>query len=452
MKKVVLISANPTRFPYPVYPIGLGYLAQACQEAGHEAVQMDIQLEDIESIKLKIDQIEPDLIGLSVRNIDNTDKGHFSSYIEYYCRLVENLSSFFEKPVVLGGSGFSLYPEPIMRKTGADYGIVGEGEDQLVALLETLGTDRLPQNGRIFRQTQPLAFDKSRQPLRCPRIVAHYLQFGGIANVQSKRGCPYQCAYCIYPNLEGGVFRYRKVDDVIVECRELITRFGADYIYFTDSVLNDEDEFYLEVAEQLVRQEVKCRWTGFFKPKANWRREDVRLLKRSGLDCVEWGTDSSTDQTLSGMHKGFTWSAVQESNDVFAEEGIANGHYIIFGGPGETRETVKEGLENLKKLRDSVVFAFVGIRIIPNTQIYRTALGEGVIDSRWDGLDEKFYLSPGLKWEVVDGLVRESFDGDICRMYPPTENEELISTLHRRGLKGPLWDLMLKARRRRRSL
>ena len=152
------------------------------------------------------------------------------------------------------------------------------------------------------------------------------------------------------------------------------------------------------------------------------------------------------------MHKGFTWSAVQESNDVFAEEGIANGHYIIFGGPGETRETVKEGLENLKKLRDSVVFAFVGIRIIPNTQIYRTALGEGVIDSQWDGLDEKFYLSPGLKWEVVDGLVRESFHGDICRMYPPTENEELISTLHRRGLKGPLWDLMLKARRRRRSL
>ena len=306
-----------------------------------------------------------------------------------------------------------------MRKTGADYGIVGEGEDQLVALLETLGTDRLPQNGRVFRQTQPLAFHKSRQPLRCPRIVAHYLQFGGIANVQSKRGCPYQ---------------------------------WADYIYFTDSVLNDEDEFYLEVAEQLVRQEIKCRWTGFFKPKANWRREDVRLLKRSGLDCVEWGTDSSTDQTLFGMHKGFTWSAVQESNDVFAEEGIANGHYIIFGGPGETRETVKEGLENLKNLRDSVVFAFVGIRIIPNTQIYRTALGEGVIDSQWDGLDEKFYLSPGLKWEVVDGLVRESFDGDICRMYPPTENEELISTLHRRGLKGPLWDLMLKARRRRRSL
>lgn len=451
MKKVLLISANPSRFPYPVYPIGLGYLAQACNEAGHEAFQLDLQLDDLQAVKRKIDLTAPDVIGLSLRNIDNSDKSHFVSFIDFYSRLVKDLRSSFDQPIIVGGSGFSLYAEPILRRTGADCGIVGEGEDQLVALLNALDDgEKLPQ-GRIFRQIRPVDFNRPRRPLRCPRMIGHYLQFGGMVNVQSKRGCPYRCSYCIYPNLEGNHFRCRQVDDVIEECRELVVRYGAEYIYFTDSVLNDDEGFYLEVAEQMVKQELRCSWTGFFKPQSHWNRDDIRLLKRSGLDCVEWGTDSSTDKTLSGLQKGFSWSAVEESNEAFAAEDIANGHYVIFGGPGETRDTVEEGLKNIKKLKDSVVFAFVGIRIIPETQIYRTALEEKVIDSGWDGLEEKFYLSPGLEWEALDKQVKESFGGDICRIYPPTGKEELISQLHRRGLKGPLWDLMLKSRRRRKS-
>ena len=446
--KILLISANPSRFPYPVYPLGLGYLAQSCLDAGHEAIQMDIQQENFEKIHSKIEKIAPDLIGLSIRNIDNADKSHFFSYTDYYCSLVEDLKSSYDVPLVLGGSGFSLYPEPLMRRTGADYGIVGEGESKLVDLLDRLGQIR-PLKGQLMRQEQPLAPEKLRRPLRDPQLVVHYLQFGGMANVQSKRGCPFTCSYCTYPSLEGAFFRYRPVSDVLEECEELVSRYGADYLYFTDSVLNDSPGHYLEVAEQMIRRNIKCRWTGFFKPQSNWKRADVRLLKRSGLECVEWGTDASTDQTLDGLNKGFCWSAVKESNDIFAEEGIANGHYVIFGGPGETEESVIKGLENLQELRNSVVFAFVGIRIIPHTQIHEYALEEGLIDTNWDGLEEKFYLSTGLERDYIDGKVRESFEGDICRVYPPTGSEDLISSLHRRGLKGPLWDLKLKARRRR---
>jgi len=451
MSKIALLSANPAKFPFPVYPLGMGYVAGACAEAGHEVVQLDVQVEDLDRTLDRLKEFDPDFIGLSIRNIDNCDSANFASYIDYYCDLIRKIRSVGDRPIILGGSGFSLYAEAMMRRTGADYGVIGEGEQTLVALLRDFDAGLTPPQGRLFDVPGPSTFRGFRAPVRSPHLVEYYLRFGGIMNVQSKRGCPYACSYCAYPLLEGDSFRRRDAGDVVEECRELVTRFGADYIYFTDSVFNDPEGHYLEIAEQFVRRELKCKWTGFFRPQNGWRREDIRLLRSSGMDCVEWGSDCTTAATLSGMKKGFDWSAVEESNNLFAEAGIANGHYLIFGGPGETTGTVVEGLDNLTRLRDSVVFAFLGVRIIPNTDIYRLALREGVVDASWDGLKEKFYFAPGLNREAVDALIRKSFAGDQSRIYPPTGDEKLIAALHQRGLKGPLWDYILKSRPRRRT-
>lgn len=451
MSKIALLSANPARFPFPVYPLGMGYVAGACAEAGHEVVQLDVQVEDMDRTLGRLKEFDPALVGLSIRNIDNCDSANFTSYIEYYCDLIRRIRSVVACPVILGGSGFSLYAPAMMRRTGADYGVIGEGEQTLVAILRDLDAGRIPPRGRLFDVPRPFTFQGFRAPVRSPHLVEYYLRFGGIMNVQTKRGCPYACTYCAYPVLEGESFRRRDAAEVFEECRELVTRFGADYIYFTDSVFNDPEGHYLEVVEQFVRHGLKCHWTGFFRPQSGWRREDIRLLKSSGMDCIEWGSDCTTEATLAGMKKGFDWAAVEESNNLFAEAEIANGHYLIFGGPGETAETVGEGLANLARLRDSVCFAFIGIRIIPNTDIHRLAIREGVVDASWDGLEEKFYFAPGLDRLTVDALIRKSFAGDPYRIYPPTGHEKLIAALHEQGLKGPLWDHILKSKMKRRT-
>lgn len=450
MARALLISTNFTNFPYPIYPIGMSFIAEACSAAGHEAIQVDIQLEEFESLKTRIAEIDADVIGLSIRNIDNCDWANFSSSVEAICSFITMIRSVTKRPLVLGGSGFSLYPEALMRRTGADYGIIGEGEHKFVALLEAVDDNRLPPRGELFMAGKSAPAVTFSSPRRCSRLMEYYLQFGGIANIQAKRGCPYECIYCAYPLLEGSSFRCRDPQDVFEECRELVGRYGADYIYFTDSVFNDPAGVYLEIAERFVRHNLKCKWTAFFRPKKGWRDEEISLLHRSGLNCVEWGSDCLTDITLAEMRKGFDWSTVVESNNKFAKEGIANGHYFIFGGPGETSQTVADGLKNLSQLQNSVAFAFIGVRIIPRTRIYQMALAEEIVDTEWDGLEAQFYLAPGLNREAVDALVRKSFGEDICRIYPPTQNGELIAALHRRGLKGPLWDYMLKARRRKR--
>ncbi|HEX2695738.1 MAG TPA: lipid biosynthesis B12-binding/radical SAM protein [Acidobacteriota bacterium] len=448
MAKAVLVSANPTRFPFPIYPIGLGYIARACADAGHDATQLDIQLGGPEGLREWIAAARPDAVGLSIRNTDNCDSSDYASNVDYYAGLVQTIREVTDAPIVLGGSGFSLYPEALMLRTGADYGIRGEGEAAFVDLLSDLDAGRIPPRGRLYQSRRPNSPADFGAPLRPAQFVAHYLQFGGLMGVQSKRGCPFDCAYCSYPLLEGTLFRFREADDVVEEFLELIARDKASFIYFTDSVFNDPEDRFLKIAEGLARSGWEGKWTGFFRPRRGWRRDDIALLKRSGLECVEWGTDAGTDATLAGLKKGFDWEDVLESNNMFADQDIANGHFVIFGGPGETEASVAEGLSNLDGLRHSVVFAFLGIRIIPGTEVWRIAREEGLIADDWDSLRETFYFSPGLRREDVDAMIRRSFGGNICRIYPPAGGEALIAALHRRGLKGPLWDLVLKARRR----
>lgn len=448
MAKAILVSANPTRFPFPIYPIGLGYVARACSEAGHEVLQLDIQLDGPEKLLDAVGKAGAGVVGLSIRNTDNCDSVNYASNVDYYADLVRLIRTVTDAPLVLGGSGFSLYPEALLRRTGADYGIAGEGETAFVEFLADLDAGRMPPRGRLVQARQSGRLAAFGAPERPQRLVDHYLQFGGLMSVQTKRGCPYACGYCAYPFLEGPAFRFRDVDEVVEECRDLVGRGKTDFIYFTDSVFNDPQGHFLRIAEGFVRGGLKCKWTGFFRPQRSWRREDVALLKRSGLDCVEWGTDAATDATLAGLGKEFVWDDVLESNAMFADQDIANGHFVIFGGPGETDATVAEGLANLNGLRSSVIFAFLGIRIIPGTEIWRTARAEGLIGDDWDSLQETFYFSSHIRRDEVDARIRRSFGGDVCRIYPPGSGEAFISALHRRGLKGPLWNFVLKARRR----
>ncbi len=448
MAKAILVSANPTRFPFPIYPIGLGYVARACAEAGHEVLQLDVQAEGPERLLAAVGKADTDVVGLSIRNTDNCDSVNYVSNVDYYADLVRMIRKVTAAPVVLGGSGFSLYPEALLGRTEADYGVAGEGETVFVEFLADLDAGRMPPRGHLVQAHRSGRLAAFGAPERPQRLLDHYLQFGGMMNVQTKRGCPYACSYCSYPLLEGPAFRFRDVDEVVEECRDLVGRGKADFIYFTDSVFNDPQGHFLRIAEGFVRSGLKCKWTGFFRPQRSWRREDVALLKRSGLDCVEWGTDAATDATLAGLGKEFVWDDVLESNAMFADQNIANGHFVIFGGPGETDATVAEGLAKLNGLRDSVIFAFLGIRIIPGTEIWRTARTEGLIGDDWDSLQETFYFSPHIRRDEVDARIRRSFGGDVCRIYPPGSGEAFISALHRRGLKGPLWNFVLKARRR----
>ncbi|MBI5885946.1 MAG: cobalamin B12-binding domain-containing protein [Deltaproteobacteria bacterium] len=126
---ILLVSANREQSPYPVTPIGLAYVARPLVDAGHDVRVADLCFStDIsEAIDEAIKGFTPDLIGLSIRNVDNLTYPKTTSYLPYLATVAEKISSL-GAPVVAGGSGFSLFPEEMLRRLGLVYGITGEGE------------------------------------------------------------------------------------------------------------------------------------------------------------------------------------------------------------------------------------------------------------------------------------------------------------------------------------
>lgn len=167
------------------------------------------------------------------------------------------------------------------------------------------------------------------------------------------------------------------------------------------------------------------------------------------MAALELGTDAASDTTLKALNKGFSFDEVVKVNELCAKEEIPCAHFIMFGGPGETKQSLDEGIVNLRRLEPSVIFAYIGIRVFPDTQLYKQAIKEGLISPTNDMIEPFFYYSQQVNREEIDQLLRHEFQGRRDRIYPISEKETHIRMLHSLGHKGPLWDLLLSRRERK---
>ncbi len=453
--KILLISSNVTVSPYPVYPLGVSMIASALAGAGHEVRQFDFleQNSSLEALAQEIESFGPQLIGISVRNIDNVNLMNEQYYIGIVKDIVIRAKEVSEAKVILGGAGFSLIPDLILLETGADYGVVGEGEMLMVRFAENAARGIYPEE-RLIGPEIGLSGTEIVSARYDEKLMEYYLHSGNIASIQTKRGCTQKCVYCSYPVLEGSSIRTRDVRAVVNDIELLRDQYKAKYIFFIDSVFNDAEGAYLEVLEEMRRRNINIPWTGFFKPEG-LNDEIVGLMKATGLIAVEIGSDAACDITLRGLGKRFSFKNVIECNDIFSSFGIATSHYFMFGGPGETQETVLEGIENIKALKKCVSFIFMGIRILPNTTLARIALKEKVLSPENGMLQPVYYLSPMVERKWLEETLTKAFSNSRHCIFPPDKVDNSLRMLHKLGYAGTLWDMLIpgaKAKKRERRV
>lgn len=447
--KVLLISANVTLSPYPLYPLGVSIIAAALTRAGHEVRQADFlqQNSSLEAIAREAMEFGPDLVGISVRNIDNVNLMNEKYYIENVRNIVSTIRGATKAKVLLGGAGFSLIPELILKETGADYGIIGEGEVLAVEFADNASRGLYPKE-RIIGSRTRLESDQISPALYDQRLLDFYLHSGNIASIQTKRGCTHTCVYCTYPLLEGSKIRRREARAVVDDVELLRDRFRARYIFFVDSVFNDDEGAYLEIIDEMVLRKVNIPWTAFFKP-GGMNDEIIERMKLTGFGAAEVGTDAACDTTLKKMGKSFSFRDVMECNDLFIRHDIATSHFFMFGGPGETRETVEEGIRNILGLQKCVAFIFMGIRILPNTPLARLAVKEKLISPEDGLLRPVYYLSPAVDKQWLEETLTKAFSGVRHCVFPPDAMDSSLQVLHKLGYTGPMWDLLLPGRKPR---
>jgi len=444
MSRFFLLSSNTTLEPYPVYPLGMAVIASALESDGHTVFQFDCLASGQSETEMlsELSQFKPDYIGISIRNIDNVDSltSEHNWFLEKVKDLIKLIRDKAPVPIIVGGSAFSIMPEAILKYVDADYGIVGEGEHSICELINAL--NKSEPVSQIIRNNHYLSGDRMASPCLKKKLVRFYMDNSGMINYQTKRGCPHKCLYCTYPSLEGNRFRCYDPREIVSHIKKIKREFDSDCFFFTDSVFNDAAGHYLEFAEELIRQETGIRWAGFFRPQG-MNQNNFKLLKQSGLYAVESGTDAASDTTLLGLNKGFCFDDVMDFNRICNVENIPVAHFIIFGGPGESPDTVKEGLDNIKKLEKSVVFAFSGIRILPGTGLYKTALKEKILSKHDSLLKPVYYFSKNIEPEKMNETIETDFSKYKDRIFPPPEGPAMIKALNLLGVHGLLWNLLL---------
>lgn len=451
-KKVLLISANTESSPYPVYPLALPRLAAALKGRGYKVSQYDMLIDSLPELQRKLKAEKPSLIGLSLRNIDNIDSCTRRSYTGLYAELVAGIKASSEAPVVLGGSGFSIFPLELMKELGADYGIAGRGEEILCELADSLSAGKDPgglaglylkekpaKNGQLLPPLAPAPAEHDRV------ILEYYWRNAGMIGVQSKSGCPLSCVYCTYPLIEGKRARFAETGFVADEIERLRKDYRVEYIFFTDSVFNLGRERELELAETLIKRGTGISWGAFFSP-SGLDGGYLETLKRSGLTHIELGSDSFSDTVLEAYRKNFRYGEILKASQAAFKAGIPVAQYLIFGGPGETAATIKETFAKAREHKLTVFFSSLGMRVYPGTEMARIASAGGADPEAGCGLEPAFYFAPGLDGGLIERIMREESEGAANWVLPGDEvkNAKAMRRLRELGKKGPLWEYLCR--------
>ena len=448
--KVLLVATNTLMAPYPVNPLGLDNVAGAI--TGKHAVRIaDLNGGDgYEGLKSAINTFSPDIIGLSLRNIDNTDTTDPRGFIGQYQDIVRVIRSQSRARLVLGGSGFTLFPAETMQALGADFGIVGEGE-RLATLLSALeknqDTERLTgviTKGGSAGVPEPWDGDISNRLAPDRACRQFYLKNGGMLNLQTKRGCHFKCIYCTYPRIEGQRLRLTEPDAAARAAREL-QESGARYFFITDSVFNADIDHSLAVARAFKRYGVRLPWGAFFTPLK--QPEDYfKVMAEAGLTHVEFGTDALSNAVLKAYRKPFRDELVFKVHQDAVDAGLYVAHYFLLGGVGEDKHTLAETLDKADTLEKSALFFFCGMRIYPGTELYRIALKEGQAEADSSILDPVFYRSPMIGPEEIVEKLQEKAAGRINWITGSggEDTADIIQRLYRRGHTGPMWEYLIK--------
>jgi len=448
-KTIALISANDYKLPYPVYPVGLSYLASylnAHLPQEYEIKLFDCNIGDMEAFRQFITRDDFLLTGISLRNFD--DSAHINEtniFIEKYREIIDTVRTHTKCPLVIGGAGFSVFPELMFNTLLPDFGIKGEGEESLRQLILAIDENRrqLDIVGLVYRLPDgKIHVNERRRYIEAPKLhverewVDYYWREGGMLNIQTKRGCPYHCIYCSYPLIDGRRVRLLDAKTVIANIEEMYFSKGVSYLFFTDSLFNIHHDYNEELARRLIESKADIRWGAYFSP-SNMTFEDLKLYQRSGLTHVEFGTDSLSDRQLERFNKQFRYAEIKQQSENCGNLGIFYAHYLIICAYGETEDTLNETFERSKELGFTIFFPYIGMRIYPDTALCRTAIKEGIIKSPEELINPVYYIS---KETDTSNLRRRAEATGQRWVFPDDPQSPVVDMLRKRGRKGLLWE------------
>jgi tryptophan 2-C-methyltransferase len=461
--RILLINSN--RMQPPIAPIGLDYVAEAMNAAGHSVELLDLCWEEDAHAALSgvLKKNEFGLIGVTLRNTDDCAFTSRQSFLPGFVEIIKTIRASAGAPVVLGGVGFSVMPELVISKTGVDFGIWGEGEFVLPELAHRLENQKEWRNlpGLIWRSDSALQRNPpdARSLADLPRMsrgwVDNRLYFlrGGQAGFETKRGCSGKCIYCADPVAKGARVRRRPPAAVADELEELLEQ-GIDTLHTCDGEFNIPGGHAMDVCREIARRGLggRLRWYAYCAP-APYSPELAHAMRTAGCVGINFGVDNGNEEMLKRLGRDFGPMDIRDAARWTKEHGMSVMLDLLLGAPGETEASVRQTVELVKQVEPDCAGVSLGVRVYPGVELARqTASGEhtGGLVGGEGPFDPLFYLEPKIASSVfgwLDKLIgndRRFFFFDPSRPnqnYNYNANQRLVEAIQQ-GHRGAFWDIL----------
>jgi radical SAM superfamily enzyme YgiQ (UPF0313 family) len=466
-KRILLV--NPNEMKPPVAPIGLDYIASALELAGFEVDLIDLCFAS--SFKEELDVYfrghDPIAIGVTVRNTDDCYYLSQAFIVPRIKEIVDYIKAKTHRPIILGGVGFSVMPEPIVAYMGVDWGIWGDGERALPTVVNRMAAGEansdipglIYREGGVYHRTPPELSDLLDLPL--PRRGAvdnpRYFREGGMGGVETKRGCEQHCIYCADPLAKGRRYRLRPPSIVADEIEVLLNQ-GVDHLHLCDSEFNLPYEHATGVCEEIIKRGLgeRVSWYAYLSP-VPFTEELACLMLRAGCKGIDFGVDHGADRMLKNLGRPFTAADLRGTAAICQQLRIPIMYDLLLGGPGEDEESLTKTISLMKEINPSRVGISAGVRIYPGTRLAEIAMEDinkgnatvrGVVNSGF--FAPLFYVSNAVGDELypliaslVKGDERFFFGGgeETAANYNYNANSVLMEAI-KRGYRGAFWDIL----------
>ena len=406
--RVLLVHANPFQRVTPVPAYGLERLHTAIVPTGAEVELLDPYLvseDPLGAARAAAERFQPDVIGLGIRIIDDCivvdrleapadEPIDVSFLLPEILELRRVLGDAAPEATFLGGAGFSACPQECLEYLGVDYGVVGAGEDALVAVCEGRSLDEIPG---VIRRGQPEGIGAYRLgfggPTRRDPLYAPANSFP----VRTRIGCAMQCVYCTAANL-GRQHASGELETVLDEIEQTVQGarergVGRVSIFFADDEFNLPDERHPISVLEGIRDRGLAKhltWRAYFNPTPFSAKFADLVRETNGHVSIT--VDSAADSLLETAQKPFRRRHLDDLVALLSEHGVSADLGLIFGLPGETEETIAETIAFVRALPLSIEVVYsAGARVYPHTPLSRIAEQE---PERLVGADDPSFLRP----------------------------------------------------------
>lgn len=379
------------------FPIGLAYVSASLKKAGFEVFCFNLNhckdsTENEVARTLKF--IRPDILGT----------GGLSVHYQIIKQIVDIARNIIpDLKIMLGGGIISSEPILMLKALNGDYGVIGEGEDTAVKLMQAIdkNQDLSNVNGISFKtikkgkveilrthEAHPIV-DINDIPwpdfegfdikfyLDSQRVTDFYFNTGNnhprVFEMIASRSCPYDCSFCFHPL--GRIYRERSLDNFFQELDYVVNNYNVNTLMILDELFAANNKRLIDFCERIKNYNLK--WLVQLRVDSV-NEEMLQLMKDSGCASISYGIESMSEKVLVGMNKKIKPSMVENALYMTYKNNINIQGNLIFGDTTETALTVKESLDWWVKNRQYQINLTM-IQHYPGTKIYHDAIKKEII-------------------------------------------------------------------------